>query len=112
MPRANRCFLPEHVWLITNRCHKREFLLKVTRDALILSEGSAELKSYTNAAQAAILMAVVPVFARVYHRLGHNGGKHLMISRIMLFFIGNVFLFAIAYQLGVGVAVGPATSPA
>ena len=81
------------------------YLLKVTRDALILSEGSAELKSYTNAAQAAILMVVVPVFARVYHRLGHEGGKHLLISRIMLFFISNVFLFAIAYQLGLRVGV-------
>lgn len=81
------------------------YLLKVTRDALILSEGSAELKSYTNAAQAAILMVIVPVFARVYHRLGHGGGKHILISRIMLFFISNVFLFAIAYQAGLSVAV-------
>jgi len=32
MPRANRCFLPGHVWHITHRCHKREFLLKFARD--------------------------------------------------------------------------------
>ena len=81
------------------------YLLKVVRDALILSEGSAELKSYTNAVQALILMVVVPVFARVYHRLGHDGGKHIIISRIMLFFISNVVLFAVAYQMGIPVAV-------
>ena len=32
MPRANRCFLPGHVWHITHRCHKKEFLLKFARD--------------------------------------------------------------------------------
>lgn len=32
MPRANRYFLPGHVWHITHRCHKREFLLKFSRD--------------------------------------------------------------------------------
>ena len=28
MPRANRHFLPGHVWHITHRCHRKEFLLK------------------------------------------------------------------------------------
>ena len=32
MPRANRHFLPGHVWHITHRCHKKEFLLKFSRD--------------------------------------------------------------------------------
>jgi len=32
MPRANRYFLPNYVWHITHRCHKKEFLLKFTRD--------------------------------------------------------------------------------
>lgn len=32
MPRANRHFMPEHVWHITYRCHQREFLLKFSRD--------------------------------------------------------------------------------
>lgn len=27
MPRANRYFVPGHVWHITHRCHRREFLL-------------------------------------------------------------------------------------
>ena len=27
MPRANRHFLPGHVWHITHRCHRKEFLL-------------------------------------------------------------------------------------
>ena len=34
MPRANRYFLPGHVWHITHRCHRRDFLLKFQRDRL------------------------------------------------------------------------------
>ena len=30
--RANRHFLPGHVWHITHRCHQKEFLLKFARD--------------------------------------------------------------------------------
>ncbi len=29
---AGRHFLPGHVWHITHRCHKKEFLLKFARD--------------------------------------------------------------------------------
>ena len=32
MPRANRHYLPGHIWHITHRCHKQEFLLKFARD--------------------------------------------------------------------------------
>jgi hypothetical protein len=32
MPGANRYFLPNYVWHITHRCHKKEFLLKLARD--------------------------------------------------------------------------------
>jgi len=32
MPRANRYFLPGHVWHITHRCHNKEFLLKFAKD--------------------------------------------------------------------------------
>jgi len=32
MPRANRHFLPGHVWHITHRCHKQEYLLRFAKD--------------------------------------------------------------------------------
>ena len=32
MPRANRYFVPNRVWHITHRCHKREFLFKFAKD--------------------------------------------------------------------------------
>ena len=32
MPRANRHHIPGYIWHITQRCHKREFLLKFAKD--------------------------------------------------------------------------------
>ncbi len=32
MPRANRYYTPGHIWHITHRCHKRDFLLKFAKD--------------------------------------------------------------------------------
>lgn len=32
MPRASRHYIPGHVWHITHRCHKKEFLLKFAKD--------------------------------------------------------------------------------
>src|SRR5262249_16439243 len=31
MPRANRHFLPNYIWYITHRCHRKSFLLKFAR---------------------------------------------------------------------------------
>ncbi len=32
MPRAHRHFLPNHIWHVTHRCHKKQFLLKFASD--------------------------------------------------------------------------------
>ncbi len=32
MARAKRHYIPEQIWHITHRCHKREFLLKFAKD--------------------------------------------------------------------------------
>ncbi len=32
MARANRHFIPGHIWHLTHRCHKREFLLESSKD--------------------------------------------------------------------------------
>ena len=32
MPRVSRTYIPGMVWHLTHRCHKREFLLKFTKD--------------------------------------------------------------------------------
>ena len=44
MPRANRNFLPGHIWHITHRCHKREFLLKFLIDKRLWMRWALEAK--------------------------------------------------------------------
>ena len=45
MPRANRYFLPGHVWHITHRCHKKEFLLKFQKTENVGATGSLRQKN-------------------------------------------------------------------
>lgn len=44
MARANRHFVPGHVWHLTHRCHKREFLLKFSKDRLRWKQWLHEVK--------------------------------------------------------------------
>jgi len=81
------------------------YLLKVIREPLILADGTAELKAYTTAMQAALLMAVVPVFAGLYQRASSFEGKHHILRNTLLFFILNLLLFVLAYQQGFRIAI-------
>jgi AAA family ATP:ADP antiporter len=77
-------------------------LMKPARDGLILTEGGAEVASYSAAAQAVLLMAVVPL----YGWLGTRVVRIKLISIMMTFFAGTLVLFYLAGQAGgrVGVA--------
>jgi REP element-mobilizing transposase RayT len=44
MPRANRHFLPGHVWHLTYRCHQKAFLPKVAEDLCRYLHGVFEVK--------------------------------------------------------------------
>lgn len=80
------------------------YLLKVIREPMILADGSAELKADSTALQALLLMLVVPVFVRLYWLAGNRREKHHLFRNALLFFIGNLALFALAYRAGVPVA--------
>ena len=69
------------------------YLLKTVREALILSEKGAEVKSYSGAAQAVLLLLVVPV----YGMLASKVNRIRLISWVTLFFISNLATF---YFLG------------
>lgn len=81
------------------------YLLKVIREPLILADGSAELKAYTTAMQAMLLMLIVPYFARLYQRASNRVGKHLVFGNTLLFFILNLLCFAVAYKVGLPIAI-------
>ena len=82
------------------------YLLKVIREPLILVDGTAELKAYTTAMQALLLMLIVPVFAKLYQRSGQRDEKHHLLKNTLLFFVLNLVVFAVAQQTGwrIGIA--------
>jgi AAA family ATP:ADP antiporter len=65
------------------------YLLKTVREALILSEGSAYIKAYSSAGQAALLMLVVPL----YGYIGTLVTRVKLLAGLSLFFIVNLILF-------------------
>jgi len=76
------------------------YLLKTARESLVLSEGSAEVKSYAAAVQALMLLAIVPLYGTVASRVNRN---HL-INGVTLFFVSHLMIF---HQLAThGVHVG------
>jgi AAA family ATP:ADP antiporter len=81
------------------------YMLKVIREPLILADGSAELRAYTTAMQAILLMAIVPLFARLYQRASGRDGKHHLLGNTLLFFVVNLVGFALAYEQGWRIAI-------
>ncbi len=79
------------------------YVLKVVREPLILSRGGAELKSYTSAAQAVLLLLLIPAYGNIASRVN----RIRLISIVTLFFIANLVIFyilAVAGTPGLGVA--------
>ena len=79
------------------------YILKVVREPLILSAGGAELKSYTSAAQAVLLLFLIPAYGAIANRVN----RIKLISIVTVFYISNLFVFyamAIANTPYLGVA--------
>src|SRR4030095_9129849 len=62
------------------------YILKTVREALILSEGGAEIKSYSAAAQAMFLLLFIPFYSRLASKLNRDR----LISGLTLFFASNL----------------------
>ena len=79
------------------------YVLKVVREPLILAGGGAELKSYTSAGQAVLLLVLIPAYGALASRVN----RVRLISGMTLFFISNLaifYLLALARVPGLGVA--------
>src|SRR4030095_6425998 len=61
-------------------------IIKTVREALILSEGGAEIKSYAAAGQALLLFLCVPA----YGYLASRGNRIKLLNGVNLFFICNI----------------------
>ena len=84
-------------------------VLKIVREALILSEGGAEIKSYAAAAQTLLLCALVPAYALVAARVNRiklNCGVTLFFaSHLLIFYVLGMagFRVGIAFFLWIGI---------
>src|SRR4029450_1611373 len=73
------------------------YMLKTVREALILSEGSAELKSYLSAGQVVVLAFVVPFYGRLVARFP----RMKLINIVTIFFVMCPPVFYLLAQFGV-----------
>jgi ATP:ADP antiporter, AAA family len=76
-------------------------IIKTVREALILSEGGALVKSYAAAAHAVLLLAIVPLYGFVASRVR----RIKLINGTTLFFISNLVVFYLLAQLHVRLGV-------
>ncbi len=84
MPRANRHFLPGHVWHITHRCHEKEFLLKFNLDRKRYIEWLYEAKK-----RYGLIVLNYAVTSNHVHLLLIDPGDHV-ISRSMQLIAGRL----------------------
>ena len=75
--------------------------LKTAREVFILSEGGAEVKSYSSAGQALLLLALVPAYGAFASKVN----RERLVTWVTLFFVANVLLFAAAYQAGLHIGI-------
>jgi ATP:ADP antiporter, AAA family len=77
------------------------YILKTVREALILGEGTAELKSYLSAGQVVLLAFVVPFYGRLVARFP----RMKLINIVTAFFVICPPVFYLLTQLGVPLGV-------
>lgn len=76
------------------------YVLKTVREALILTEGGAEVKAYASAGQAALLLAALPAYGWLANRLT----RFRLVAAVMTFFLSNLPVFY--FLNGAGVSIG------
>ncbi|PYR38539.1 MAG: translocase [Acidobacteria bacterium] len=76
-------------------------VLKVVREALILSEGGAVVKSYAAAGQAVLLLAFVPAYGAFASRVN----RLRLVCGVTLFFATHLIVFYLLGSAGVRVGV-------
>jgi AAA family ATP:ADP antiporter len=77
------------------------YLLKTAREVFILSQGGAEVKSYSSAGQALLLLALVPAYGAFASRVN----RRQLITWVTLFFVGNLAVFVLALQAGLRIGI-------
>lgn len=76
-------------------------VLKIVRDALILSEAGAVAASYASAGQAVLMLAFVPAYGAFASRVN----RVWLICGVTLFFASNLLIFALLGLAGVRLGI-------
>src|SRR5688572_5918419 len=77
------------------------YLLKTVREILILTEGGAEVKSYSSAGQAVLFLILVPAYGAFASRMP----PVKLVTSVTLFFAAHVLLFIAAMAAGLRVGI-------
>jgi ATP:ADP antiporter, AAA family len=77
------------------------YMLKTAREVFILSEGGAEVKSYSSAGQALLLLVLVPAYGAFASRVN----RVQLVRWVTLFFVANLALFLVALNLGLHIGI-------
>ena len=72
------------------------YLIRPVREALILTEGGAEFRSYAVAVQAALLILIVPAYSAWVRR---TDPRRIYVL-VNAFFVSHLLLFFLAGQAG------------
>ncbi len=75
--------------------------LKTAREVFILAQGGAEVKSYSSAGQALLLLVLVPAYGAFASKVN----RERLVTWVTLFFVANILLFALAYQAGLRIGI-------
>lgn len=78
------------------------YLLKPVREALVLTEGSAEVRSYALAAQALLLMIIIPVYTAFLRRIFPH---YHLVPWITVFLAANLGAFLLCALSGLSIGV-------
>jgi len=70
------------------------YLIKPVREALVLTQGGANIKSYSAAGQALLLLLIIPLYSRIASRTN----RARLLSGVSLFFASNLVIF---YAIGI-----------
>ena len=77
------------------------YMLKTAREVFILSEGGAEVKSYSAAGQAVLLLFLVPAYGAFASKVN----RIRLVRWVTLFFASNIVLFYLATGMGLRIGI-------
>ena len=77
------------------------YMLKTAREVFILTEGGAEIKSYSSAGQAILLLFLVPAYGAFAARVD----RVRLVRTVTLFFAANLLVFIAVVRAGLHVGI-------